>query len=146
MTKADIEELTGDFLVTLLPTFGRRDRREVRMRISRIPRDPLIMQGRDGTRTSHPFPIQPGLAHLPPVFEIINGRTGEPDDAASLDFSVEGAGVTVESRVTALRFDGFNQSLHIHNLDSSGFSGSYAAGVFGDDEFGVFCARRVTPE
>ena len=145
ITKSDIFDLMGDFIVTVVPSVGRRDTRSVRMRISRKPRDPVQFRGLDGSITKKPYPPTPNVDHVPPVFEIIDEKTGKVDDGESMDFFLDGAGVSIPSRVSILRFDGYSQQLRIQRVSPEGFAGSYAAGVFGNTEFGVFCAKRATP-
>lgn len=145
ITKSDVFDLMGDFIVTLVPSTGRDDTRSVRMRISRKPRDPLEFRGRDGSITKRPYPATPNVEHVPPVFEIIDEKTGKVDDAESMDFIVGGAGADIPRRVSTLRFDGYSQHLRVRSMNADGFVGSYSAGVFSENEFGVFCARRAKP-
>jgi hypothetical protein len=42
-----------------------------------------------------------------------------------------------------VQLDGFYQNLTILSITDEGFAGSYVAGVFGDSDFGYFCARHV---
>jgi hypothetical protein len=143
--KSDVFDLMGDFIVTLVPSTARADTRSVRMRISRKPRDSVEFRGRDGVITKSAYPSPPTGDHIPPVFEIIDEETGRVDDEASMDFIVGGAGAGIPRRVSTLRLDGYSQHLRITRIDVGGFVGSYSAGVFSEDEFGVFCARGVKP-
>jgi hypothetical protein len=145
ITRSDVLGLMGDYIVTLVPSVGRKDTRSVRMRISRKPKDSLELRGLDGSITKRPYPATPNAGHVPPVFEIIDEKTGKVDDAESMDFGLAGAGVAIPRRVSTLRFDGYSQQLRIRSSNADGFAGSYAAGVFGNTEFGVFCARRANP-
>jgi hypothetical protein len=115
------------------------------MRISRKPRDPVEFRSLDGSITKRPYPATPNVDHVPPVFEIIDERTGKVDDGESMDFFLGGAGVGIQRRVSTLRLDGYSQQLRIQRVTPEEFAGSYAAGVYGNTEFGVFCAKRAKP-
>ena len=143
VSKLDVVDLIGDFIVTLAPSIGRSGSRSIRMRISRKPRDPVEMQGLNGRRQLVPYPVPSSPVQLPPVFEILDEKTGKIDDNASMDFIL--GGVPIERRASQLRFDGYTQSLTIRRISREGFAGSYSAGVFRENEFGVFCAKRVPP-
>ena len=141
VTKHAVAELVGDFLVTIVPATGRNGVRRARMRLSRKPRDPIAFLN---PKRTYERPVPKGLAHPLPVFEIVD-ETGKLDDDAALSFFLEGAGQEIERRSSVMILDGFSQSLVIRELDTSGFSGIYAAGVYGPTEFGVFCAARIPP-
>jgi hypothetical protein len=80
-----------------------------------------------------------------PSLEVIDEKTGKPDEKRVLDFSLVGPGVTFRQATKWLRLDGYTQAMQIRRVDSTGFFGSWSAGVFAPSEFGHFCARRVPP-
>jgi len=133
LSRYSVATLQGDFDVLLVPTVGSTRPNRVRLRLSSPWNDRL------GTPPKNSFyPNDPSL-------EVIDEKTGKPDEKRVLDFSLVGPGVTFRQATKWLRLDGYTQAMQIRRVDSTGFFGSWSAGVFAPSEFGHFCARRVPP-
>jgi hypothetical protein len=135
-TKSAVDRLSGQFLVTMLENTGQEAPRPVLIRLWHAfpKRAPLF---------TPKLPVEHANSKPPLVFEIIDASTGKANEERSLDFMIRGGGTNVERNSALMRLDGYTYSLNIRRATSSGFFGSWSAGVYGPGAFGHFCARRV---
>jgi hypothetical protein len=130
---AEIEPIDGLFELTIVAS-GLNERTQ-KMRV----------------RIGHNLParwIQPpaGVTSPPPSpghsFELL-GLDGRVDLERTMETGIDGISRNVLRDPAIIQLDGFYQNLTILNITDTWFGGSYVAGVFGDSDFGYFCARRV---
>ncbi len=130
--KRDIDALVGDFEITLVSVAENEFSVVIPVRIARntIPH----WQGFGAAPPPHLKPI----GHS---FEVLK-KSGEADTEATSVLSIIGISKNIARNPQILTFDGPYDNLTIEHVTESGFSGSYVGGVFGDSNFGYFCAVR----
>jgi hypothetical protein len=132
VSKRDIDALTGDFDITLVSVAENEFSTVMPVRIAR-----------------NTIPHWEGFGAAPPAnlkrighsFEVLD-KSGLADIEATSVLSIIGISKNIARNPNILTFDGAYDNLTIEHITESGFSGSYVGGVFGDSNFGYFCAVR----
>jgi hypothetical protein len=135
VSRASIDALEGIFDLTLVESDGDARRRTARIRIGHLL--PPRWKAPAGSRTGDPMP----RAHS---FEVVDAK-GNVDGPRTTEFFLSYIPQNIVRSPDIIQLDGFYNNLKILSATAAGFYGSYVSGVFGDSEFGYFCARGGSP-
>ena len=131
-----VNKIAGTFRVQFAETIGQQGIGSTLMRFSYGYPDRTIF--------GKPYSAQDSARAKPThLFEILHEGIEKPDDRASLGFWISGAGRDIGRKSALMQLDGYSTRLTIRRVTSSGFFGSWSAGVFGLSQFGYFCSVRV---
>ncbi len=133
--KEAVVRLSGDFALVMVPASGSRGTSSAWLRLSPASQASI---GRSRQR----FYAKSPYTKAPPVFEIIDETTEQPDESRSQVLWINGAGLEIRRKLGRSFGSEYSESLRILRVTSSGFFGNWAAGVYGPSEFGYFCALR----